>query len=185
VQGGYNYSISLIALPARVETVVTWPDDHLLALVDLGSKVSDSFTTCPSPPPSVWLMNVSVQSVVVEIVARDVARTVEFYRLLGLEIPDPYGPHVEVALPGGNRLAFDTEDVIASMHPGWTPPTGPGRVAIAFGLDVPAAVDAMYERITAAGHPGTLKPYDAPWGQRYATVRDPDGTSVDLFAPLG
>ena len=129
-------------------------------------------------------MNVSAQSVVVEIVAHDVARSVEFYRLLGLEIPDPDGPHVDVALPGGNRLAFDTEEVIAGMHQGWTPPTGPGRVAIAFDLGVPAAVDAIFERLTAAGHRGTLVPYDAPWGQRYATVQDPDGTSVDLFAPL-
>ncbi|WP_205865699.1 VOC family protein, partial [Mycolicibacterium porcinum] len=86
---------------------------------------------------------------------------------------------------GGNRLAFDTEEVIAGMHPGWTRPAGPGRVALAFGLDVPADVDALYERLTAAGHPGTLKPFDAPWGQRYATVEDPDGTSVDLFAALG
>ncbi|MCW2516105.1 MAG: glyoxalase [Mycobacterium sp.] len=129
-------------------------------------------------------MNVSVQSVVVEIVARDVARSLDFYRLLGLAVPDPDGPHVEVALPGGNKLAIDTEEVIAGMHPGWTPPTAAGRVAIAFGLTEPGAVDELFERLTAAGHPGTLAPFDAPWGQRYATVEDPDGTSVDLFAPL-
>jgi uncharacterized glyoxalase superfamily protein PhnB len=129
-------------------------------------------------------MNDSVQSVVVEIVARDVARSLDFYRLLGLAIPDPEGPHVEVVLPGGNTLAFDTEEVIAGMHPGWSPPTGPGRVAIAIGFAAPHAVDATFERLTAAGHPGALAPFDAPWGQRYATVEDPDGTSVDLFAPL-
>ena len=27
-------------------------------------------------------------------------------------------------------------------------------------------------------------PFDAFWGQRYATVHDPDGNPVDLFAPL-
>ena len=37
----------------------------------------------------------------------------------------------------------------------------------------------------AAGRPGPLAPYDAPWGQRYATVLDPDGNLTDLFAPLG
>jgi len=57
-------------------------------------------------------------------------------------------------------------------------------VAIAFGLGAPADVDALFERLTAAGHAGTLKPFDAPWGMRYATVEDPDGTSVDLFATL-
>lgn len=129
-------------------------------------------------------MEILVQSTVVEIVANDLGRSLEFYRLLGLDVPQPQGPHVEVALPGGNKLAFDTEDVIAGMHPGWTPPTGPGRVAIAFGLAATSDVDAVYERLTAAGHPGTLAPFDAPWGQRYATVEDPDGTSVDLFAAL-
>ncbi|AKS32345.1 VOC family protein [Mycolicibacterium goodii] len=123
-------------------------------------------------------------SAVIEIVAKNLTRSLGFYRLLGLNVPDPDGPHVEVALPGGNKLAFDTEEVIAGMHPGWTPPEGAGRVAIAFGLAAPADVDALYERLTAAGHPGSLKPFDAPWGQRYATVEDPDGTSVDLFAAL-
>ncbi|BBX90392.1 VOC family protein [Mycolicibacterium boenickei] len=130
-------------------------------------------------------MALNLNSAVIEIVTRDLSRSLDFYRLLGLAVPQPDGPHVEVALPGGNRLAFDTEEVIAGMHPGWTPPARSGRVALAFGLDAPADVDALYERLTAAGHPGTLKPFDAPWGQRYATVEDPDGTSVDLFAALG
>jgi predicted enzyme related to lactoylglutathione lyase len=129
-------------------------------------------------------MDVSLQSVVIEVVTKDMSASLEFYRLLGLEVPDPEGPHVEVALPGGNRLAFDTEEVIGGMHPGWTPPPGPGRVAIAFGVPAPADVDAIYEKLTAAGHSSSLAPFDAPWGQRYATVVDPDGTSVDLFAAL-
>lgn len=129
-------------------------------------------------------MSVQITSTVIEIVAQDLRRALEFYRLLGLEVPEPDGPHVEVALPGGNRLAFDTEEVMAGMHPGWTPPTGAGRLALAFGLAAPAEVDELYERLAGAGHPGTLKPFDAPWGQRYATVEDPDGTSVDLFATL-
>lgn len=129
-------------------------------------------------------MGLSLERVVVEIVAKDVDAALAFYRLLGLDVPAADGPHVEVALPGGTTLAFDTEEVIAGMHPGWTPPDGPGRVALAFGLTAPKDVDSLYEKITAAGHSGTLAPFDAPWGQRYATVVDPDGTSVDLFAAL-
>ena len=80
-------------------------------------------------------MDIRVTSTVVEIVANDLQRSLDFYRLLGLAVPEPEGPHVEVGLPGGSKLAFDTEDVIAGMHPGWTPPTSAGRVALAFGLD--------------------------------------------------
>ena len=125
-----------------------------------------------------------LNSVVIEIVTADLRRCLDFYELLGLEVPEPDGPHVEVALPGGKRPAFATDEVIAGMHPGWTPPSSAGRVALAFGCDEPAGVDALYARLTAAGHPGVLEPFDAPWGQRYATVADPEGTSVDLFAPL-
>ena len=129
-------------------------------------------------------MDIRLTSVAVEIVAGDLTRSLDFYRVLGLAVPEGDGPHVEVELPGGNKLLFDTEDTIAGMHPGWTPPTSAGRVVLAFGLESPANVDALFARVTAAGHEGTLEPFDAPWGQRYATVLDPDGTSIDLFAPL-
>lgn len=130
-------------------------------------------------------MPVQPTSVTVEIFSRDVPRSIEFYRLLGLAVPNAGAPdpHVEVELPGGNRLAFDAEQTITGMHPDWAPPDSAGRVAIAFGLDSPADVDAMFERLTKAGHPGSLQPFDAPWGQRFATVLDPDGNLVDLFAP--
>ncbi len=129
-------------------------------------------------------MDIRLTSVAVEIVAGDLTRSLDFYRVLGLAVPEGDGPHVEVELPGGNTLLFDTEDTIAGMHPGWTPPTSAGRVVLAFGLESPADVDALFARVTAAGSRGTLEPFDAPWGQRYATVLDPDGTSIDLFAPL-
>ena len=129
-------------------------------------------------------MDIRVTSTVVEIATKDLQRALDFYRLLGLDIPQAQGPHVEVELPGGNTLAFDNEEIIAGMHPGWTPPTQQGRVALAFRVSDPSHVDALFGRITAAGHLGALEPFDAPWGQRYATVTDPDGTSVDLFCPL-
>ena len=130
-------------------------------------------------------MDISITSTVIEIVSSDLPRSLSFYRLLGLAVPDPDGPHVEIELPGGNRLAFDTEEVIAGMHPGWTPPTSAGRVALAFGLRSAAEVDGLFARVVQAGHPGTLEPFDAPWGQRYASVTDPDGTTIDLFAAMG
>jgi uncharacterized glyoxalase superfamily protein PhnB len=47
-----------------------------------------------------------------------------------------------------------------------------------------AQVDALADRVAGAGHPVVTPPCAAPWAQRYATVADPDGTRVDLFAPL-
>jgi len=130
-------------------------------------------------------MDIRLTSIVFQVFASDLTASLNFYRRLGLPVPDPDGPHVVVELPGGNTLAFDKEATIAGMHPGWTPPSSAdSRLALAFGVDTPAEVDALYEKVTAAGSSGVLKPYDAPWGQRYATVADPDGNWVDLFAPL-
>lgn len=119
------------------------------------------------------------------LVVEDLPRSLAFYRELGLAVPDGAdgAPHVEVELPGGLRLAWDTVDTVRSFDPGWEPPAGGHRVALAFRLDGPAEVDAAYERLVSLGHDGHKAPWDAPWGQRYAIVHDPDGNAVDLFAP--
>jgi uncharacterized glyoxalase superfamily protein PhnB len=130
-------------------------------------------------------MTIDATFAVVGLVPSDMAKTLAFYRLLGLDIPAAADtePHVEVELPGGLKLAFDTEATIRSFHPGWTPPTGGGRVGLAFAAPDPARVDALHAELVEAGYRSELAPFDAFWGQRYATVLDPDGTGVDLFAP--
>lgn len=117
------------------------------------------------------------------IVSEDIAASLAFYRLLGLDVPTTAdGPHVEITLVGGMRLAWDSADLMRALDPARPHgPAGPG-VALAFLCASPAEVDAVYARMDAAGH-GHRAPWDAPWGQRYAMLRDPDGTPVDLFAP--
>ncbi|MEU6184565.1 VOC family protein [Nocardia sp. NPDC047038] len=123
---------------------------------------------------------------VIGIVVRDMAAAVTFYRRLGLDFPDgsEHEGHAEAALPNGLRLTLDTETVIRSFHPDWTPSTGAGRLGIAFRCDDPAEVDAVYAELVDAGYHGELKPWDAFWGQRYAVVQDPDGNGVDLYGAL-
>ena len=119
------------------------------------------------------------------LVVRDMAASLNFYRLLGMEIPaemDNEG-HVEVTLPGGLRLAWDSLEVILSFNDEWQTPVG-HRIGIAFLCDSPTEVDGLYDAVVAAGYEGHKRPWDAFWGQRYAQVKDPDGNVVDLFAPL-
>jgi len=127
-----------------------------------------------------------VQLALVELVVTDMASSLAFYRQLGLDIPADADdqPHVHVELPGGMHLAFDTVDTIRSFDPGWEPPSGGHRVALAFACDSPADVDAMFAKMVAAGATPHLEPWDAFWGMRYAVVHDPDGSTVDLFASL-
>ncbi len=119
------------------------------------------------------------------IVVADMAKALAFYRRLGLEIPAEADgePHVEVGLPGGLRLAWDTVDTIRSFDSDWTAPSGGARVGFAFRCPDPAAVDRMYGDLVGAGYEPHKEPWDAFWGQRYAIVHDPDGNSVELFAP--
>lgn len=121
------------------------------------------------------------------LVVDDMARSLAFYRKLGLEIANDVDAedHVEATLPGGLRMAWDTVETIKSFDPTWTPPTGGGhRIGLAFLCADPAEVDRIYADLVSAGYEGHLEPWDAFWGQRYATVRDPDGNGVDLFARL-
>jgi catechol 2,3-dioxygenase-like lactoylglutathione lyase family enzyme len=131
-------------------------------------------------------MTIEARMDAVGVVVSDMAKSLAFYRALGLAVPENAEdhPHVEVSLPGGLRLLLDTEETIRSFHPDWRPPERGARVGLAFALPGPAAVDAAYAELTAAGYHGELAPFDAFWGQRYAVVHDPDGTGVDLFAPL-
>ncbi|WP_329137620.1 VOC family protein [Streptomyces sp. NBC_01476] len=117
------------------------------------------------------------------IVAADMAASLAFYRRLGLDLPADADtrPHVEVALPGGLRLAWDTEATVTSFDPGWSRTPG-ARISLAFDCGTPQGVDETWAELTGAGHTGHLKPWDAFWGQRYAVVHDPDGNTVDLFA---
>jgi catechol 2,3-dioxygenase-like lactoylglutathione lyase family enzyme len=123
---------------------------------------------------------------VVGLVVADMAAALAFYRRLGLDIPAAADaePHVEVALPGGLRLAFDTHETIRSFDPEFVAPKDGGRISLAFRCADESEVDATYAALVAAGHEGHKAPWDAFWGQRYAVVHDPDGNGVDLFAPL-
>ncbi|MCT9933057.1 VOC family protein [Planotetraspora sp. A-T 1434] len=120
------------------------------------------------------------------LVVADLSKSLAFYRRLGLDIPASADtePHVEVTLPGGPRLAWDTTETIRSFDPGWTPPSGSPRIGLAFRCDDPAEVDRVYTDLVGAGYEGHRQPWDAFWGQRYAIVHDPDGNSVELFAAL-
>ncbi len=118
------------------------------------------------------------------IVASDMATSIRFYRLLGLELPEtPEEGHVEAPQPNGTRLMLDSEEVVKSFLPDWSRETG-NQVSLAFECASPADVDEVYARVTGGGFEGEKEPWDAFWGQRYALLRDPDGVEVNLYAPL-
>ena len=118
------------------------------------------------------------------VIVSDMERSIRFYRLLGLDVPETPGEgHVDASLPNGVRFMLDTEDVIRSFRPDWSRANG-NHVALALECASAHEVDETYRRAVDAGFHGEKEPWDAFWGQRYAQLQDPDGVPVDLFAPL-
>ena len=115
------------------------------------------------------------------IVCADIGASMRFYRMLGLAFPDSAEDHVEATTPGGLRVMLDKLDLIKQLDPDWVTPVG-RPIGIAFLCGSPKEVDETYAKVSKAGFRGKTPPFDAFWGQRYATVLDPDGNAVDLFA---
>jgi predicted lactoylglutathione lyase len=107
----------------------------------------------------------------------DLNRSIAFYRLLGLEVPDPL-PDRPVALhtmESGVSIVF-IQGFAATVDPGWVRPDG-YQQALEFYVGDDAAVDEMWSRLTSAGHHGRMAP--APTTGLYAAlVDDPDGNVI-------
>jgi len=118
----------------------------------------------------------------VAVTAADLSRAVAFYELLGFRFP-AFGPEeVHVQTEGTPSLMIDEHAFMTGLL--GEPPRPGNHAAIALLADGPGGVDEAVGRVSAAGHTVVSPPFDAPWGQRYATVADPDGYRIDVFAPL-
>jgi catechol 2,3-dioxygenase-like lactoylglutathione lyase family enzyme len=118
------------------------------------------------------------------IVTENVARSLQFYELLGVKLTGSgKSDHFEARLEGGLRLMLDSVELIKTFEPDFHKVTGTGPV-LCFKQSSPKHVDEVYQRVIAAGFKGKKAPWDAFWGQRYACVLDPDGNQIDLFATL-
>ncbi|MCM3654262.1 VOC family protein [Metabacillus litoralis] len=118
----------------------------------------------------------------VGIVVKDMKASLDFYRVLGLVIPESLNgeQHVEVE-QSGFRLAFDTQEIAKGVYGKWDEPTG-HRVELAFSCESNEVLNDLYDQIVRSGYDGYREPWDAVWGQRYAIVQDPDGNLISLFA---
>jgi len=133
------------------------------------------------------MVNGSADLHMLNVLVRDMATSVEFYRRLGVSVPDgedPMGMHVQLRMPGGFSLELDTEESARIWHAGWRVDPGSIRVVIGFSLSSREAVDERYDELVSAGYTGRQPPFDAFWGARYAIVADPDGNDVSLMSPV-
>jgi predicted lactoylglutathione lyase len=108
------------------------------------------------------------------LVVRDLQRSIDFYRLLGVDVAEPFGdrPVSLSALTENVNLVLVTED-FARLDPQWARPQGGYQQMLEFLVDDDAEVDAGWERLTGAGHHGRQAPART-FGPYAAIVDDPD-----------
>jgi catechol 2,3-dioxygenase-like lactoylglutathione lyase family enzyme len=124
----------------------------------------------------------------INLVVRNMQRTLAFYRRLGVDFPDsavwstPSGiHHVSITTKEPCEFAFDSQPLARHYNQGYAAERG--RVLIGFRLPSREAVDETYEDLIGHEHQGLQPPYDVFWGARFAIVEDPDGNPVGLMSP--
>ena len=121
----------------------------------------------------------------VSVTSRNMVKSTKFFSLLGFEFPifEPDTKHLEpITKEGDVRLMIDDRAFMKSMT--GKDPTPPSHATFAIKCGSPGEVDQCVERVKAAGFEVMKEPWDAFWGQRYATLVDPDGYIIDVFAWL-
>ena len=129
------------------------------------------------PRPDLHMLNV---------VTADLAASLDFYRRLGVAVPevDLAHGHVELRQPGGFSLELDGHGSARIWHAGFRADPASVGLVLGFRLASGEAVDERYAELTAAGYTGRQPPFDAFWGARYAIVADPAGHDVGLMGPM-
>ncbi len=129
----------------------------------------------------------AILPVEIDMVVNNMKASLAFYRLLGLDIPEGQDEEAmaEIITTNGYHLSWSTVAMMVQQGGDkWAKLPARGRMRLGFQCDSPAEVDAVYERVIAAGYTSESAPWDAFWGQRFTQLVDPDGALVDIFAPL-
>lgn len=126
------------------------------------------------------------------LVVQDMGKALEFYRRLGLAIPEGSETQTHVEVKMGSGLTFFLDSNPARWDPGFARKDEPGNTAAAesyrsvleFYLKTRAAVEAKYSELTALGYQGRRAPYATPFGMCFALIDDPDGNTLLLSGDL-
>jgi catechol 2,3-dioxygenase-like lactoylglutathione lyase family enzyme len=107
----------------------------------------------------------------VTLATRDMTRAVRFYDALGFPLISGGPDEAFTAFAFGQSFL----NLIADTRPvNWW-----GRVIIHV-----SDVDGMYRKALAAGFAPEFAPRDAPWGERYFHIVDPDGHELSFARPI-
>lgn len=117
------------------------------------------------------------------VICSNIAESKKFYSNFNLDFTEFGEGHLEATNPTGLRLMLDSVDLIKSIDPDFKE-LQTGGVVICFAMDSANEVDSKMQDLKTQGVKLRQEPFDAFWGQRYASVMDPDGNQIHIFAEL-
>ena len=125
----------------------------------------------------------SLNLYMVGVIVEDMARSIEFYRRLGVNIPagNEKRLHVEVEM-NGVTFFLHTRKLNEVWDPAKNAPAGGYRVVLEFYLESREAVDAKFEEMVGYGYASHFTPYQTPINTYFAMINDPDGNTILLSA---
>lgn len=109
----------------------------------------------------------------ITLATHDMERAVNFYRALGCEPVHGGESSSFTSMRAGSGYVNLVQAAPETSWSWW------GRCII-YVTDV----DAQYERAVASGLQPDFAPSDAPWGERYFHITDPDGHEISIARPL-
>ena len=117
----------------------------------------------------------------VGLMVEDMAKSVEFYRRLGIDLPEGSENQQHVAVKFDDLTFFiNTKELNARWDPARTDAAGGYRILLEFYLKTREAVDAKYHEMIGYGYESHVAPYVTYFNMYFAMVQDPDGNTILL-----
>lgn len=117
----------------------------------------------------------------IRLVTQRLDALVGFYEMLtGVAAVRASEDFAEIRVPGA-VLAICTERAVQRFNAGAASAAANRSAIVEFQVE---DVDAVRARLSEASVDCLMPPTDQPWGNRSMLLRDPDGTIINIFAPL-
>jgi predicted lactoylglutathione lyase len=126
------------------------------------------------------------------LVVQNMGKSLEFYRRLGLAIPEGSEEQTHVEVKMGSGLTFFLDSNPSRWDPKFDSRNDPGPMKasdgysslLEFYVKTRDAVDTKYTELTGFGYQSRRAPYKTSFGMYFAMITDPDGNTILLSGNL-
>jgi predicted lactoylglutathione lyase len=118
----------------------------------------------------------------VVLLVEDLARSLAFYRRLGVQFPPGAEDRSDIVVPIGDEHQLVLTETFVRNDPDRHPPAGGSRIILEWFVDGNPAVDALFAELTEAGYRGRREPFLTNFNAYMCMVDDPDGNTVLVTA---